>query len=708
MKISVLLPYKENFSPNYAGAVSLFVNDITNKSFYKKTTRIFGNTDYKIFLSDKYINLNINKKIFSSTNNEYVKNFLKLEKKRNSDLIEVHNRPSYIKMINKLYNNKLLLYFHNDPLSMSGSKSVKERINLLSNVDKIIFNSEWSRKRFFINLENNNHLFKKTAICFQSSSPVKIDFKKKEKIISFVGKLNKAKGYDIFGNAIIKILNKYPSWKAKVYGDEPREKLFFEHKNLSILGFKDNETILKDLEKISISVICSRWEEPFGRTSLEAASRGSAVIISNRGGLPETTTHAIILKNLDKNTLYKSIDNLIINNKKLLSLQKKNYLNFKLTHLFVAKIIDNIRGNLEKKKSFINLFNIGKNKPLKIIHITNFNRRFNGRLHYNTGARLNNGFIRLGHNVLAISDRDILRENKKITDFSGKNALQKTLIDNSNNFKADCLILGHADSVSNETLDTLKKKNKHLKICQWFLDPLGKKGPDYLKNNKRILSKSEFMDSTFLTTSPSILSTKIKSSYFIPNPSDHSFEVLRNYENDCQNDVFFAMSHGVHRGDLKKGKFDDREVFINKLLKMNKNISFDIYGMNNIQPVWGDNFIEAISNSTMAINLSRGEPVKYYSSDRIAQLMGNGLLTFINKETCFNDFFSDDQIVSYKDINDLNYKLNKYKKDTKDAKKIAKNGRDFYTKHFNSTIVSDFILSKLFDYKSKNKFIWEK
>ena len=587
MKISILLPYKENFSPNYAGAVSLFVNDITNKSIYKKTTSIFGNTEYKKFLSNKYVNLVIDKKVFSSTNSEYVKNFLILEKRRSSDLIEVHNRPNYIKLIQKQYDNKLFLYFHNDPLSMSGSKSVKERVNLLANVDKIIFNSEWSRKRFFINLENTNQLLKKTAICFQSSSSVKINFKKKEKTISFVGKLNRAKGYDVFGSAIIKILNKHPSWNAKVYGDEPREKLFFEHKNLNILGFKDNKSILKDLEKISISVVCSRWEEPFGRTSLEAASRGSAVIISNRGGLPETAIDAIILKDLDKNTLFKSINDLIIDNKKLLSIQKKNYRNFKLTHLFVAKIIDTIRSNLEKKSSII-FFNIAKNNPLKIIHLTNFNRRFNGRLHYNTGARLNNGFVRLGHNVLAISDRDILRENKKITDFNGKKALQKTVIDNFNNFKADCLILGHADSVSNETLATLKKKNKHLKICQWFLDPLGKNGPDYFKNNKRILNKSEFMDSTFLTTSPSILSTKIKNSYFIPNPSDKSFEVLKNYENDCQNDVFFAMSHGVHRGDLKRGKFDNRETFINKLLKMNKNINFDIYGMNNTQPVWGD------------------------------------------------------------------------------------------------------------------------
>jgi len=193
----------------------------------------------------------------------------------------------------------------------------------------------------------------------------------------------------------------------------------------------------------------------------------------------------------------------------------------------------------------------------------------------------------------------------------------------------------------------------------------------------------------------------------MPNPCDPSFEILKNYKTECQNDVFFAVSHGVHRGQLKRGKFDRRETFINKLKKKNKKIIFDIYGMNNIQPVWGDMFINAISNSSMAINLSRGDPVKYYSSDRIAQLMGNGLLTFIDQKTCFNDFFSKDEIIFYKDLNDLSYKLNKYKKDYKIAKKIAKNGRNAYLKRFNSMIVSDFILSKTLGYKSKYKFSWE-
>ena len=705
MKISILLPYKENFASNYAGAVSLFVHDITKESIFKNETYIFGNTDAEKKLSKNYINLDLSKKIFQSKSKLYVKTFLEFEKKINSDLIEVHNRPNYINLIKANFNKQIILYFHNDPLTMNGSKRKQERIDLLNNVDMIIFNSNWSKERFFIDLQNKSLLSQKTAVCYQSSSKIKVNFKNKEKIISFVGKLNRAKGYDLFGNAIVKILNKHKDWKAKVFGDEPREKHFFKHKNLNILGFKKNEYILESLKKISISVVCSRWNEPFGRTSLEAASRGSAVIISDRGGLPETAPNAIILKKLSGDFLFKAIDELINNKKKLLKLQKQNYSDFKFTHKYISNIIDKIRKSFVSNK-YLNTFNIKKNNVLKILHITNFNQRFNGRLHYNTGRRINNGFIRLGHNVLTLSDRDIINKSKNFADYSGKKTLQKSIIDAYSNFNADCIILGHADSVSTETLAHLKNLNKNLKIGQWFLDPLGKKGPDYLKNTKRIKDKENLLDATFLTTDPKILGNKIKNSYYIPNPCDASFETLKNYEKDCHNDVFFAMSHGVHRGGLKKGKTDDREIFINKLIKKNNKINFDIYGMNNVQPIWGDDFLNKISNSSMGLNLSRGRPIKYYSSDRLAQLLGNGLLTFVDINTKFNDFFSNNQIVFYKDIDDLGYKLNKYKKDSKERRRIAKNGKEFYLKEFNSTLVSDFILSKTLDYKSKRSFIW--
>ena len=63
MTISILLPYKENYSPLHAGAVSLFVKDVTKVSSYKKNIIIFGNTNSNKKLSKNYINLDLNKKI---------------------------------------------------------------------------------------------------------------------------------------------------------------------------------------------------------------------------------------------------------------------------------------------------------------------------------------------------------------------------------------------------------------------------------------------------------------------------------------------------------------------------------------------------------------------------------------------------------------------------------------------------------------------
>ena len=61
MNISILLPYKENYSPEYPGAVSLFVHSTSKLSIFKKSIKIYGNTNYKEKLSDNYINIPLNK-----------------------------------------------------------------------------------------------------------------------------------------------------------------------------------------------------------------------------------------------------------------------------------------------------------------------------------------------------------------------------------------------------------------------------------------------------------------------------------------------------------------------------------------------------------------------------------------------------------------------------------------------------------------------
>ena len=122
MKISILLPYKENFSSEYAGAVSIFVKETTIVSKYKKNITVYGNTKYKKKLLPNYKNINFTNKIFQSSSKIYVDNFIKDQKKNKPDIIEIHNRPAYVNQINKIIESNIVLYFHNDPLMMNGSK----------------------------------------------------------------------------------------------------------------------------------------------------------------------------------------------------------------------------------------------------------------------------------------------------------------------------------------------------------------------------------------------------------------------------------------------------------------------------------------------------------------------------------------------------------------------------------------------------------
>ena len=176
----------------------------------------------------------------------------------------------------------------------------------------------------------------------------------------------------------------------------------------------------------------------------------------------------------------------------------------------------------------------------------------------------------------------------------------------------------------------------------------------------------------------------------------------------CNVDVFFALSHGVHRGVLKSGKTDDRINFVNNLIHKTPNVKFDVYGINNIQPIWADHYFKTISNAKMGLNLSRGEAIKYYSSDRITQIIGNGLVCLIDEKTQYKNFFNDKEMVFYRNTDDLSEKILKVANDDKLRKTIAKNGKDKYMKYFNSDLVAEFIINKTLGLAKTKNFYWEK
>ena len=340
-RIAILLPYKEDYNKNNAGSASLWVKDFFENSKLKKITTIYGINTKKKSLSKNFVNLNNKFPLFTFKKNIfYAKLFLKNIHKQ-TKIIEIHNRPEIFHFINKQNSNyKLILVFHNNPLLIRGSKKIKERKNILNKCSNVIFVSKWVQKKFFEGLDSKKS--KKCSVIYPAIK--RLDkLPKKENIITFIGKLNKSKGYDLAGVAVVNILNKYKNWKAIFAGNEEREKYNFSHKNLKIYRWLSHDKILKLLKKSSICLVPSVWEEPFGRISMEASIYGNAVILSNKGGLSETSKYHIKLKNLHVNNIFKEINNLILDKKKLSKLQKKSFFDYKIFIEKSVKIFDEIK-----------------------------------------------------------------------------------------------------------------------------------------------------------------------------------------------------------------------------------------------------------------------------------------------------------------------------------------------------------------------------
>ncbi len=698
IKIATILPYKENYTYSSAQAAAIWVCDFYKYSKYNKDNFIFGNTQGKDYLTKNYINIPIQfkKSKFTSTTREYCQNFIRKIKNDNFEIVEIHNRPQILNILKKEIKTKFILYFHNDPLSMKGSKTISERLNLLNNVDKIIFVSQWTQKRFFNDLDKK--LIDKTEVVYPSIHKSKKVHKKNKNIV-FVGKLNKSKGYDIYKDAIIRILDEYKNWKAYSIGDEDRDRPYINHARHFELGFLEHRNVLKFLDKSEIAVVPSRWEEPFGRTALESSSRACATIISNRGGLPETTDYSLILKQLNADSLYKSIKNLIIDSKFRKNLQINGFKEVKHTIKSNAKIIDEIRSKL------IHNFNLNFiKKKLRIINLYNTGQKLNHRLYnISIGKKFTNGLIRNGHDVLEISDRDFIRQNRFLT-LNSNQKFQDYLIETFKNYNPDLFLFGHTKNVDPNSIKIIREQNKNLVISQWNEDPI-MPSLDYSKKNlKNISIYSDLVDHNFITTHPDILKKqkiKIKNVSFFFIPVDKNIECFDVFNLNPSMDLFYAMSHGVNRASLKTDKIDNRIIFLNKLTEKLRDINCDFYGFKNKEPIWGNNFYQALVNSKMGLNLSRGLPTKYYSSNRIASLIGNGLLTFIDKKTHLGDFFKDNEIILYDNINDLSDKIKFYKKNSKLRIKIAQNGKKKYFKLFNELKITKHIVDRSLGNNSK-------
>ena len=690
-EIAILLPYKENFTENNAGAASIWVKDYLNNSSLKSRSTVYGYlSDNSKPLLKNFKNLKLGNS-FVKKNISYTDKLYKEYLKYNFKIIEIHNRPeSLLYLIKKKVKSKLIFIYHNNPQDLRSSSSINERIFIAENTDQIYFVSNWVKNKFFEGLPYKHR--NNCDILYPAISPIK-KFPKKEKLIIFTGKLNSSKGFDTYGKSVIKILDKFTDWKALAIGNEPREKFNFKHNRFQILDWVTHTKILNYYKKSSISVVPSRWQEPFGRTAMESAAFGCATITSKRGGLPETFDNTLFINKINHHELSNIIEKLIKNELLRKKIQRKNWKNV------IHNISDHVKKIDNLKYFFLSpTFNYNRGVNLKVLHISTFDERSDHRLfNISIANKISKGLIRNNHDVINFSYRNylsknFLTKNNKIINNKASNIVE--------NYRPNLIVLGHNNILENNTLSEIRSKYNS-KIILWYEDALGYRGegPNWRKNLNLIEKNSELIDQYYLTTHPDEITTSIdrKKLNYLPIPVDPNIENLRiyNYKNRYK-DLFFALSHGVNFGKLKKGKSDERESFINQLMIKYPNIKYNILGISNELPKWNYNFYNELIKCKMSLNLSRGKPLKYTSSNRIAALIGNGIFTFIDEKTKFMHYFNENEVGFYKNLDDLGNKIEYMLSKPKKINEYGKNGRLKYFKIFNNKIITKKIIEKTF------------
>ena len=330
-EISILLPFKEGFSKKNFGSVSLYVKQINEHSEFFKNIKIYSHTLSSPFYKFKVEHLpkSFNHTIFGK-NFGHTKKFIKsFGSKQKPKIIEVHNRPKSIFQISRYFpHSKKFLFYHNDPLSFKEFSTIKSRERLLNICHNICFVSEYLKKRFLKDLSKLDKNKAKLHVIYNGVQPRKPNIRpaKKHNIV-FIGELNEKKGFNIFLEAVDDICKEFKGWTVDIYGKSKTIKYpFINNSKIHYHGFQTNEKIIKDLEKSSICVVPSVWNEPFGRVLLESINAGVATITSVNGGLKEIASYFKVIKmeNIDKKTIYNALKKLIISNNEIAKYSNNN------------------------------------------------------------------------------------------------------------------------------------------------------------------------------------------------------------------------------------------------------------------------------------------------------------------------------------------------------------------------------------------------
>ena len=342
---------------------------------------------------------------------------------------------------------------------------------------------------------------------------------------------------------------------------------------------------------------------------------------------------------------------------------------------------------------------------LRIVHVAYFPVSLSRRNQHSVEIKLSNGFTRNGHAVFNLSDRDIARAAGFGHYRLGRRTANRVLREFCREHRPDLLVLGHADMIWAETIAAIRADLPQLRVVQWNVDPLFEPG-----NVARILNTIDVVDATLISTAGPALEPFTRAGKlvgFLPNPVDVSIERARMDQVAAPAfDVIYACGNPHRPLRVVCGQPWDMEAFTQALRAQTPGVSILTPGMFGQKLLFGAAYQEGLEQAGIGLNISRRSDYFLYSSDRLAHLMGNGLLAAIERQTGYDQLFCDDEMIFFSSLGELAEKLTFYAGAPAARMAAAAAGRAKYIELFNERRVAEYVVEAAFGRVAPGDYPW--
>ena len=323
---------------------------------------------------------------------------------------------------------------------------------------------------------------------------------------------------------------------------------------------------------------------------------------------------------------------------------------------------------------------------MRIVHAANLQLDKDGAHLWNQDQKIHHGLVRLGHFVypFSINDRARMLSPTKSKTF-GKGRTNKALIETCRNVHPDLLILGHAQYISADTLREIRRILPQIRIALWYVDPLWDD-----EETRHLRDRLEVLDALFCSTGGPLLEALARTTCpaaFIPSAVDAGIECHRAFETPESEILHDLLFFGRDKGE------PGRRAFLEELNSKLPDLRVGYYGCLDQPGIFGWEKEQIIRRSKIALNLSRRTDVELYSSSRIAELMGNGILTLTPRGAGLEGLYAEDEIIYFDNAVDLAEKVRYFSSHGGERIAIARKGWERNHRDYSGTEVARFIVN---------------